>query len=91
MYASTGKIILLIIYIVFILFTVFRVIDVGIGGLDAYAYKQYFLGSDGSWSMALEFQKYEIGYATIIWIFRKITADYRVVLLLYIQLFLLSW
>ena len=31
--------------------------------------------------MALEFQKYEIGYATIIWIFRKITADYRVVLL----------
>ena len=79
-YNYIGKIWLFIIYIIYTFFTVFRVIDVGIGGIDAYVYKLYFLGAKTSWIEAIEYQNYEVGYATIIWLFRLLTDDYRFVL-----------
>ncbi|WP_170169110.1 EpsG family protein [Mesobacillus subterraneus] len=89
-YNILGNYILFQSYLVFILFTVFRLIDEGYGGIDAMAYKLYFIGSEGTWIESLNFQNYEFGYATMIWLVRNFTDDYKVVLfLIYTALFLM--
>lgn len=89
-YNSVSIIILIFAYIPMIIFSVYRVIDIGVGGIDAMAYKQYFLGAKGTWSEALEFQNYEIGYSTIVWIFRQVSDHYTLLLFfIYTMMFIL--
>lgn len=89
-YSPIGIINVVISYFIFIIFSVFRVIDVGLGGIDALAYKEIFYNAGGNVIESINRQFYEPGYSLIIWFSRTISDDYRVALfIIYTIMFLL--
>lgn len=81
-YSNISKIILLYIYIIFIFFSAFRIIEPGLGGIDAYGYKMFFLNSTTTLKESLLMQNYEPGYGIFIWGMRQLTDNYILVLLI---------
>lgn len=75
-YSIIGIFFLFISYIIFILFSAFRVIDIGLGGIDALAYKNIFHNVSGNIIESLNYQFYEPGYATIIWFAKTLSDNY---------------
>ncbi|MBH0048910.1 MULTISPECIES: EpsG family protein [unclassified Pseudoalteromonas] len=55
-----------------------RVIEDGYGGIDADTYKSVFDGLSYSYFDALEQQRYEKGYATVVWFFRTVIDNYQI-------------
>lgn len=80
-YSKSAILMILIGYIIYILFAVGREIKYGVGGIDAYHYKNAFeFANSYSLTEFIFAKKEEISYKIIVWSIRQISNDFRWVL-----------
>jgi hypothetical protein len=77
---ATSGFILLLAYLVFIIFLTFIKIDVGVGGNDAIVYKLRFENANIPLFQSLKLQGNEYGYGFLIWVLRRVSSNYKIVL-----------
>jgi len=71
-------------YLIYIVFCVGKRVDLGIGSMDAYAYRENFYSAACSYSrFILDISSFEWGYSTVVWVVRQITSNYAVLLTLW--------
>ncbi|WP_171043869.1 EpsG family protein [Pseudoalteromonas sp. S2721] len=68
-----------------------RLIQDGYGGIDADTYKAVFDGLSYNFSEALSQQRYEKGYATLVWFFRAIFDNYQIFQFFYFLIMLILY
>lgn len=71
-------------YAIYIIFAVFRKIDIGgIGGTDAIAYFNFFMNANIPYFQYIKSMPIEIGFASVLWLLRRVTDNYLFILLLF--------